>query len=64
MLVQALIMVESLVVLLLLGALIVGQPAATQADHDRLRTDATLIAQLRAELPVPTPRLCPGYTRC
>lgn len=48
---------EALVILVLLAALLYGQPAAAQFDRDRLRAYATQVTQLN--LPRFTPTPCP-----
>ncbi len=54
------IAVEALIILVLLGALLYGQPASTQADRDQITANATVISAYRAVPPTPTLSTCYG----
>lgn len=57
---EACIGVEALVIVILLAALLWGQPAAAQVDRAQLSAQATRIAALSTQLALlsPTPRAC------
>ncbi len=52
----ALVAAQAVVILMLLAALLYGQPASQQGDRYRMSSDATVIAQLRAPTVTPIVR--------
>lgn len=55
--------VETVLILLLLGALLYGQPESARQDRDQLAHDRSTIATLQGRVPSPTPHFClPDYT--
>lgn len=57
----------SVLVLMLIVALLWGQPTSVDRAYDQVAEDATTIAACRAAIPTPTrrlPRYCPGWVEC